>query len=211
MGQIIDLRSSRRLAPTAESNKIRRGGRRPNKEMRAREHLTPSEVEQLLNAAAKGRHGQRDRTLLLLMYRHGLRVSEAVNLRWDQFDLKAGLLHVGRLKHGVPSTHPVRGPELRALGRLKRDFPKSPYVFISQRGGPMTSNNAREIVFRAGKAAGFSFRVHPHQLRHACGFKLANEGVDTRALGHYLGHRNLNNTAIYAELVPDRFKNFWQD
>src|ERR1039457_3682251 len=88
--------------------------------------------------AKLGRHGARDRTLVLIAYRHGLRVSELVALRWDQVDLKAGLLHVARLKNDIASTHPIRGPELRALRELRRDYPSSPYLFVSELGGPLT-------------------------------------------------------------------------
>jgi len=145
------------------------------------------------------------------MFRHGLRVSEAVALRWDQIDLRAGLLHVQRVKNGVPSTHPLRGPELRALRQLRRDWPESPYLFVSERGGPMTTSNVRKLIARAGQQAKLGFSVHPHMLRHACGFKLANDGHDTRALQHYLGHKNINHTVRYTELAPDRFKGFWRD
>lgn len=212
MGQVLELSRRRRRAPTAENGKVAPPRRRPNRELRTREYLTPAETEQLIAAAAaSGRHGRRDQTLLLLMYRHGLRVSEAVSLRWEQVDLKAGLLHVNRLKNGVPSTHPLRGPELRALRQLRRDWPDSPYLFASERGGPMTSSNVRKLVTRAGKAAGLPFPAHPHMLRHACGFKLANDGHDTRALQHYLGHKNIAHTVRYTELAPDRFRTFWKD
>jgi type 1 fimbriae regulatory protein FimE len=143
--------------------------------------------------------------------RHGLRVSEAIALRWDQVDLKAGLLYVQRLKNGVPSNHPIRGPELRALRQLRRDGPDTPYLFISERGGSMTASNVRKLLTRAGAQAKFDFPVHPHMLRHACGYKLANEGHDTRSLQHYLGHRNIAHTVRYTELAPDRFKGFWKD
>ncbi|MCS3902206.1 type 1 fimbriae regulatory protein FimB/type 1 fimbriae regulatory protein FimE [Methylohalomonas lacus] len=187
--------------------------RRPtNAELRSREYLTEDEVQALQKAAGnQGRHGHRDTTLILLAYRHALRVSELVSLRWEQVDLKQGLLHITRLKNGTPSTHPLRGPELRALRRLKRDYPDTPYVFVTERRGPMTASNVRKLVARAGQAAGLPFPVHPHMLRHACGFKLANDGQDTRALQHYLGHRNIQHTVRYTELNAQRFNGFWGD
>ena len=212
MGQVLELPPRRKAAPNAVNGKVRPPARRPNKELRTREFLTSDEVTRLLEGVGFGaRYEDRDRTLLLLMFRHGLRVGEAVALRWDQLDLKLGFLYVHRLKNGVPSTHPVRGPELRALRQLKRDWPDSPYLFVSERGGPMTPSNVRKIVGRAGARAQLGFPVHPHMLRHACGYKLANEGHDTRSLQHYLGHKNIAHTVRYTELAPDRFKGFWKD
>jgi type 1 fimbriae regulatory protein FimE len=183
-----------------------------NAARRKREYLTPDEVEKVLQAAGKlGRHGPRDRTLLLLAYRHGLRVSELVTLRWDQVDLKAGLLHVARVKNGLPSTHPIRGPELRALRELKREYPSSPYLFVSELGGPLTPATVRKLMARAGEKAKLPFPIHPHMLRHSTGYKLANDGHDTRAIQHYLGHRNITHTVRYTELSPERFKGFWKD
>jgi type 1 fimbriae regulatory protein FimE len=212
MGAVVEIRPGKRRTPPTENRKV--ALRRPtNAERRPREYLTPDEVDRLIKAAERtGRHGHRDATLLLLAYRHGLRVSELVSLRWDQVDLKAGLLHVSRLKNGVPSVHPLRGVELRALRRLQREYPEhSSYVFVSERGGPMTPDNVRKMVSRAGREARLAFPVHPHMLRHATGFKLANEGHDTRAIQHYLGHRNIQHTVRYTELVPARFKDFWKD
>jgi site-specific recombinase XerD len=211
MGQVIELPKRRKRPRNAVNGKVAPPLRRPNADTRTREYLTPTEIETMLGSAATGRYCHRDRTLLLVMYRHGLRVSEAITLRWEQFDLKAGLLAVQRLKQGVPSTHPLRGPELRALRQLRRESPDSPYVFVSERGGPMTASNVRKLVTRIGLAAKLPFPVHPHMLRHACGFKLANEGHDTRSLQHYLGHKNISHTVRYAELAPDRFKSFWKD
>ncbi|MDA0672132.1 MAG: tyrosine-type recombinase/integrase [Cyanobacteria bacterium] len=183
-----------------------------NAAVRSREHLTPDEVELLMQGAkAVGRHGHRDATLIMLMYRHGFRVSEAIALRWDQVDLKAGLLHVQRRKRGNPATHPLRGPELRSLRQLRRDYPETPYLFVTERGGPMTARTGHHIIQRAGEVAGLPFPVHPHQLRHACGYYLAAKGQDTRAIQAYLGHRNIQHTVRYTELSPGRFKDFWQD
>lgn len=182
-----------------------------NAERRSREFLTPSEVERVIKAAeGVGRHGHRDATMILIAYRHALRVSELVALRWDQIDLSQGLLHVRRLKNGTPSTHPVQGPTIRALRRIQREYPNSPYVFSGERNGPLTASAVRKIVARAGVAAGIR-NCHPHQLRHSAGYKLANDGQDTRAIQHYLGHKNICHTVRYTELSPDRFKDFWQD
>jgi type 1 fimbriae regulatory protein FimB/type 1 fimbriae regulatory protein FimE len=120
-------------------------------------------------------------------------------LRWDQVDLAQGLLHVRRLKNGNPSTHPIQGPIIRALRRLRRDYPDSPYVFSGERKGPLTPSSVRKVMARAGVAAGLEFPVHPHMLRHAAGYKLANDGHDTRAIQHYLGHRNITHTVRYTK------------
>ncbi len=153
-----------------------------NAQVRAREYLTGEEVRRLMQAARRtGRHGHRDATLILIAYRHALRVSEVVALQWDRVDLCHGRLHVERLKQGVPSVHPLRGPEIRSLRRLKRESAVSPYVFVSERRAPMSDSGVRKIVARAGAVAGLDFPVHPHMLRHATGYKLANDGHDTRA------------------------------
>ena len=185
--------------------------RKKNSELRSREYLTPDEVEALGQAAGRvGRHRHRDRTMVLLAYRHGLRVSELVSLRWDQVDLKQGHLYVTRLKNGTPSTHPLRGPEIRALRRLRREY-SGPYLFVTERGGPITASTVRKMVKRAGEKADLEFPVHPHMLRHATGFYLANEGHDTRAIQHYLGHKQIQHTVKYTEMASDRFNDFWSD
>ena len=183
-----------------------------NKDVRSREYLTDKEVSSLMDAARKtGRHGHRDATMILIAYRHGLRVSELIALRWDQIDLTQGLLHVNRVKNGSPSTHPIRGPEIRGLRRLQRDYPDTPYIFVTERKGPLTASTVRKLIARAGQKAELGFPVHPHMLRHACGFKLANDGHDTRAVQHYLGHKNIQHTVKYTELSADRFNGFWKD
>ncbi len=208
---VIRLQGSSRCVPSILNGKVAPPLRIPNKERRSREYLTQKEVIALIETARKvGRHGHRDATLILLAYRHALRVAELVALRWDQIDLAQGLLHVTRAKNGTPSTHPLRGPEIRALRRLQRDY-AGPYVFVTERKGPLTTSAARKIVARAGEKANLGFPVHPHMLRHACGFKLANDGHDTRAIQHYLGHKNIQHTVRYTELAPDRFNGFWKD
>jgi integrase len=150
--------------------------------------------------------------MVLVAYRHGLRVSELVDLRWEQVDFRTASLHVRRVKQGTPSTHPILGDELRALRRLQRDQePKSPFTFTSERGAPFTTAGFARMLERAGKGAKLSFKPHPHMLRHACGYALANRGHDTRALQAYLGHRNIQHTLRYTELSPTRLKNFWRE
>jgi type 1 fimbriae regulatory protein FimB/type 1 fimbriae regulatory protein FimE len=193
-------------APNTEKRTLRR---LPNADYRPREYLTPTEVDRLIEAARKrGRNGARDVAAILLAYRHGLRASELVSLRWSQVDLRAGRLHVNRAKGGVESVHPLHGPELRALRPLQDS---SPYVFATEAGTPVTTAWFLRMVQRTGIAAGLPFAVHPHMLRHSTGYKLANEGHDTRSLAHYLGHRNLQSTARYTALAPDRFARFWND
>jgi type 1 fimbriae regulatory protein FimE len=183
-----------------------------NADVRPREYLTDDEVQQLLRGARRvGRNGHRDATLILLTYRHGLRVSELIALSWPLVDLQQGRLHVRRVKAGAASVHPLRGPEIRALRQLQRESPRSPYLFVSERGGPLSTSGVRKIVARAGCTAALPFPVHPHMLRHATGFKLANEGHDTRAIQHYLGHQNIQHTMRYTQLSSIRFHDFWQD
>ena len=145
-----------------------------------RRYLTQDELAKLTKAARRGRYGRRDATLVLLMARHGLRVTEAVDLRWDQIDFSKGHLHVRRLKGGIHSIHTIQGDELRALRELKRhQKPQSAFVFTSQRAGPMTRSNVAKMIESAGDRAGLG-HMHPHMLRHTCGYLLA-DAVTTRA------------------------------
>ena len=184
--------------------------RRPNAESRSREYLTEPEIEKLIKAAEKvGRHGHRDATLILITYRHALRVTELVSLRWDAINLAKGFIHINRLKNGRDGTHPLRGVRYAHLRRLKREYPDTPHVFVSERGGPMTSSNVRKMLTRAGEGLGMP--IHPHMLRHGCGFKLANQGIDTRSIQAFMGHSSIASTVIYTEIAPQRFKGFWKD
>ena len=185
--------------------------RKPNALLRTREYLTEHEIERLIKAAGDNRQGHRDATMLLVAYRHGLRASELIDLRWDQVDFDTATLAVRRAKGGTPATHPLVGEELRALRRLQREQePTSPFVFTSERRAPFSTAGFARMVERAGAAAGLGFPVHTHMLRHACGFALANKGVDTRTLQAYLGHRNIQHTVRYTELAPTRFKDIWR-
>jgi integrase len=204
-------KSHLKLVAPSIVNRTVRPKRRPNRDLRTREHLTEAEVERLIEATKRNRYGHRDATMILVTYRHGLRASELTDLRWEQVDFRTASLHVRRVKKGTPSTHPVRGDELRALRRLQREQePRSPFVFTSERGSPFTTAGFARMVERAGKAAKLPFKPHPHMLRHACGYALANRGHDTRALQAYLGHRNIQHTVRYTEMSPMRFKDFWR-
>ena len=185
--------------------------RAKNSTLRSREYLTQSEVEALMAAARRNRHGHRDATMVLVAFRHGLRASETVDLRWEQVDFDRAVLHVRRAKKGVSSVHPLTGSEMRALRRLQRESKPSPFVFISERGAPFTTAGFARMMERAGRGAGLLIKVHPHMLRHACGFALANSGHDTRSLQAYLGHKNIQHTVRYTELAPGRFRDFWTD
>ncbi len=194
------------IAPTTANRTLRR---LPNAAYRQREYLTEKEVERLIEAARKrGRNSARDTAAILLAYRHGLRAQELCQLRWAQVDLRSGRLHVNRAKGGIESVHPLHGPELRALRPLQGN---SPYVFTTEAGSPVTTAWFLRMVQRTGRVAKLPFAVHPHMLRHACGYKLANDGHDTRSLAHYLGHRNLQSTARYTALAEGRFAQFWRD
>jgi type 1 fimbriae regulatory protein FimB/type 1 fimbriae regulatory protein FimE len=201
----------RLVAPTNEMLTVKMPVRKPNAELRTREYLTLTEVEKLMDVARGNRWGLRDSTMILVAFRHGLRSSELTDLRWDQIDFNAGQMHVRRAKKGTPATHPISGDEMRALRRLQREQnPSSPFVFTSERGSPFGATGFARMLERAGEAANLGFKAHPHMLRHACGFALANKGHDTRALQAYLGHKSIQHTVRYTELAPTRFKDFWR-
>ena len=126
-------------------------------------------------------------------------------------DFNRAVLHVRRVKQGTPATHPLTGLEMRALRKLQRKSETSPFVFVSERGAPFSTAGFARLLGRAAETAGLEIKAHPHMLRHACGFKLANHGVDTRALQAYLGHKSIQHTVRYTELAPTRFKGFWRD
>ena len=171
-----------------------------NAALRSREYLTEVEVERLMRTARqRGRYGVRDAAMILMAYRHGLRVCELCALRWDQVDFTQGLLHVGR-RNSTACVHLIRRPDLWLLRQVQRDSASGGYVFITERDGPMSAAGFRKLLARTGRAAGFGFGVHPHMLRHACGYKLANDGCDARAIQHYLGHKSIQHTVRYTHL-----------
>lgn len=183
--------------------------RRPNSELRPREHLTQLEVDKLISAAKGNRHGARDAAMILICFRHGLRASELCELQWSDVEFETATLHLRRAKGGVTGTHPLLGDELRVLRGLKR-VARSPFVFVSERGPPFTVAGLQKMIGRAGAGAKMPFKIHPHMLRHATGYALANKGTDTRTLQSYLGHRSIQSTVRYTDLAPERFKNLWR-
>ena len=198
----------RLVSPTKEKRTVM-PRRRSNSELRPREHLTEREIEKLIAAAKNNRYGQRDATMLLVCFRHGLRAGELCELQWTDVEFETGTLHIRRAKGGTVATHPLLGDEMRALRLLKREA-RSPFIFVSERGAPFTVSGLQKLVERAGIAAKIGFKIHPHMLRHATGFVLANKGTDTRTLQGYLGHRSIQSTVRYTELAPNRFKNLWR-
>jgi integrase len=205
------MKSRLKLVKPDAGNRAVAPRRLANSEYRSREHLTPSEVEKLIEAAKTNRYGHRDATMLLVAYRHGLRASELCELEWSQIDFNSATLNVRRAKNGKPATHPIRGDEMRALRKLQREAAKSPFVFVNERGTPFSPDGFNWLVKRTGQKAGMPFQVHAHMLRHSAGYKLAGDGHDTRAIQDYLGHRSISNTVRYTELSPTRFKEFWRD
>jgi site-specific recombinase XerD len=200
-----------KLVKAIEMRPVASTGRKPNSEYRSREHLTEAEIGKLLAALKANRHGQRDWLIGLITFRHGLRVSELCDLRWDDLDLAKSTVLVRRLKGSDDSTHYLERDELGALKRLQREQAvKSPYVFVNERGEPFKRMGIARMIERAGKAAKLPFQIHPHMLRHSTGYALAARGMDTRRLQHYLGHRAIANTVVYTAMSPEPFKNIWR-
>jgi type 1 fimbriae regulatory protein FimB/type 1 fimbriae regulatory protein FimE len=177
------------------------------REVDKREYLTEDEVERLMKAAPT----PRDRAMILVAYTHGLRVSELINLRWSQISFDTGRISVRRLKGSEDGEHVLRGREIRALKALKRaQTIGSQFVFLSYQGAPMTRQAFDKMLRVAGAKAGIP-DVHAHLLRHGCGYRLVNMGVDTLSLAAYLGHANVQNTKRYARVNAERFAGLWPD
>ena len=176
-----------------------------------RRYLTEREVERLMDCARKqGRYGHRDATMILVAYRHGMRASEVCDLQWQQIELPEGRLHVHRVKNGIPSVHPIRGDEMRALRKLRRDYPTDAYVFVSERGGPIGPIGFHRLIQRLGEAAKMPFPIHPHMLRHACGLSSPTMAT-TRGRCSTTSAQDIQHTVKYTEMALDRFKDFWRD
>lgn len=164
----------------------------------------------MLKAIGKtSRNPTRDKAIILMAYRHGLRVKELLALTWQDIDFKTARLNVRRAKNGLNTTHPIQGDVLRLLRQLRRESSHERYVFLSERRALLSASSVRSIVRRAGDAGKLGFPAHPHMLRHGCGYSLANKGVDTRTIQEYLGHRQISHTVRYTQLRADRFNGLW--
>ena len=178
-----------------------------------RDYLFPSEIKLLMEAIKRSpRHGIRNSLMALLAYRHGLRISELIDLRLSDLDLHAGRINCRRLKGSTQNIHPIEGDELRLIKRWLRVHPNqsSEFLFVSERGTPITRQAAWRIFKDAGTKAGLGVDVHPHMLKHSCGYYLAEKGCDTRLIQEYLGHKNIQNTVRYTQTNAKRFEGLWR-
>ena len=203
MNTVIQLRPSQSEKPTV------RTGRAKNTDYRQREYLTEGEIDSLITAAGNGRNPVRDRLLILMAFRHAFRVSELVDLRWQQIDLDTATVHIRRAKNGTPGIHGLQGDEMRLLRALRREHPHADFVFLSERKAPLSVDGAQKLIVRLGESAKLPFPIHPHMSRHAAGYALAARGVDTRTLQAFMGHRNIANTVVYTAVADKRIRNIW--
>ncbi len=176
--------------------------------------LTESEMKKFLEAARKTRHGVRDHCLMLMAFRHGLRVSELIDIRLKDLDIETSRIYVRRLKGSLSTHQPIEGDELRAIRawlRIREDYPNagSNYLFLSERG-MMTRQAINYLVNQIGKKAILDFKVTPHSIRHSTGYYLANKGYDTRLIQDYLGHKNIAHTVRYTRTAASRFEGLWR-
>lgn len=186
--------------------------RQKNEAYRSREYLTPDEVTRLIEAAGlRGRHPIRDQALLLLIFRHGLRAGEAVRLKWDAIMLESRSIQIQRLKGSISGAHPLQPDEVELLQMLRQRYPNGHFLFCNERGVHLSPGAISKIIERAGNLAELPMPVHPHMLRHSCGYYLAEQGVPTRDIQEYLGHSNIQNTVRYTAGNPARFNRIqWQ-
>jgi integrase len=202
MNTVVQLRPSQSEKPTV------RRGRAKNADYRQREYLTEGEIDSLLATAGNSRNPVRDRLLILMAFRHALRVSELVDLRWQQIDLDTQSVHIRRAKNGTPGIHRLDNAEMRLL-RARREHLHADSVFLSERKAPLSVDGAQKLIERLGEPAELPFKIHAHMLRHAAGYALAARGIDTRTLQAFMGHRSIANTVVYTAVADKRIRNIW--
>lgn len=184
--------------------------------MTRRRYLTYHEVCNMMNAVRSGSSGARDYCLILLGFRHGMRISELLGLRYQDMDLQAGRINVQRLKNGFSTIHPLMPDELQAIHNWTRvrstwrGGSSTDAVFLSRKGGALSRQQAYRIIRDAGEQADIATSTTPHMLRHACGYELAERGADTRLIQDYLGHRNIRHTVRYTASNAARFIGLWE-
>ena len=203
MSTVVQLKPSKAEMATVK------GGRSKNADYRSREYLTEKEIDKLVAAAGESRNPGRDRLLILMAFRHALRVSELVDLRWQQVHLDSATIDIRRAKNGTPGIHGLQGDELRLLRALRREHPHADFVFLSERKAPLSIDGAQKLIERLGESAELPFPIHAHMLRHAAGYALAARGVDTRTLQAFMGHKSIANTVIYTSVADKRIRNIW--
>lgn len=184
--------------------------------MTQRKYLTQTEVELILAEARKGKFGERDYCLLYLSFIHGFRVSEVCRLRLTDISLADRSLCINRMKNGFSTIHPLLPEGIRSLKdwlarREEMSGSASEWLFISRQGGALTRQRVWQLIKKLGELAAIPVCSHPHMLRHACGYALADRGVDTRLIQDYLGHRNIRHTVRYTASNAERFRNVWDD
>ena len=199
-----------KLVDPAVKCRVGSSGRKPNTEYRKREYLTQDELAKLFAALKANRHGHRDHMIALVTFLHGLRVSELIDLRWDDLDWRKGTIQIRRLKGSIDGVHYMERDEANGLKRLQREQdPKSRYIFTSERGRAFTRFAINKMVATAGRNAKISFPVHPHCLRHTTGTVQANGGMDAWRLQKLMGHASMANTTKYVAMSPEPLKDAW--
>ena len=190
-----------------------RGGRPTNDSLRDREYLLESEINRLIVAAKANKDiflATRNHLIILLSYRHGLRISELTGLKWNQLELEEARIHINRLKSSNSGVHPMAADECRLCAKLSKNQPiRSPWMFTSKRGLPLTRDGVTKALAAVCAIAKLEIKFHHHMMRHTCGYALAAKGADTRLIQEYLGHRSIEHTVTYTALDSPRFESLW--
>jgi type 1 fimbriae regulatory protein FimB/type 1 fimbriae regulatory protein FimE len=186
--------------PNAE-NGTKPPRRRTNAELRAREHLSKAEVDELIKAARRNRHGKRDAAAIWIAFNHGLRVGELADLRWGDVRWAERKIMVRRLKGSRSGEHILTERDMRMLGplRAKGQRPSDMVFGISAVG-------FRKMLARLELPPELAeLKIHPHQLRHACGYDMVGR-ADLQARAAFMGHVRLENTVRYSHLDANQFE-----